>query len=252
MSGKLILALISFVLLAAGAGWWLAMSAGGPPPVAANPASAGPASPAATAGAAATKSGWVPPTGEPVQRYREAKTYQEKYDIISNFITLGHDRNVHMLIEALNDSDPKIRIYAVENAASMLTPELATLVYKESGKSTDSEVRQMTWSFVAPHPIENRSQVYGEVLIKGPDAAIEEVLSEMGRTPEAPLFETLIGSSLSPGVTPERITRIVKELNEWLKPGGGNVPQFQTGADLAKWWAENKKNYDQFMLRVDG
>lgn len=251
MSGKLLFALIAFVFVAAGAGWWLAMSDASP--IAPRPltTSPGPASPAQKAGPVATKSGWVPPTGEPVERYREAKTYQEKYDIISNFMALGHDRNVNMLIAALNDSDPKIRLYAVESAASMLTPELATLVYKESGKSTDKDVREMTWSFSAPHPMENRSQIYGEILIKGPDDSIEEVLSEMGRTPEMPLFETLIGASLSPGVKPDRIGRIVKELNEWLKPGGGTVPEFKTGTDLAKWWAENKKNYDQFMLRVD-
>jgi hypothetical protein len=251
MPGKLVFVLVTLVLFAAAAGWWLAMS--GTPTVSptAGPGATGTASPAAKAGTAVVGNGWVPPTGEPVERYREARTYQEKYDIISNFIALGHDRNANMLIAALADSDPKIRMYAVESAASMLTPELATVVYKESGKSADPDVRQMTWSFVAPHPMENRSQVYGEVLIKGPDAAIEEVLSEMGRTPEMPLFETLIGSSLSPGVKPERITRIVKELNEWLKPGGGAVPEFKTGADLAQWWAANKKNYDQFMLRVD-
>lgn len=251
MSGKLIFALISVVLFAAAAGWWMAMSDA---PLIVSPSAAPesvPLSPGSKAGSLATKSGWVPPTGEPVERYREAKTYQEKYDIISNFIALGHDRNVHMLIAALSDSDPKIRLYAVESAASMLTPELATLVYKESGKSTDEDVRQMTWSFSAPHPMENRTQIYGELLVNGPDVAIEEVMSEMGRTPEMPLFEVLIGSSLSPGVKPERITRIVKELNEWLKPGGGDVPEFKTGADVAKWWTENKKNYDQFMLRVD-
>ena len=251
MSSKLTFALIAFVFLAAVAGWWLAMSGNAPVMPVVQTLNTTSTSPATKVGPLANKNGWVPPTGEPVERYREAKTYQEKYDIISNFITLGHDRNVNMLIAALNDGDPKIRLYALENAASMLTPELATLVYKESGKSTDPDVRQMTWSFSAPHPMENRAQIYGEVLVNGPDTAIEEVLSEMGRTPETPLFETLLGTGLSPGVKPDRITRIVKEINEWLKPGGGEVPEFRTPADAAKWWAQNKQRYDQFMLRVD-
>ena len=140
---------------------------------------------------------------------------------------------------------------ALESAASMLTPELAREVYRVSGRSDDPDIRTMTWSFLAPHPMENRVAVYGEVLQKGPDVAVEEAISEMGRTPEMSLFDTLLFQSMASDMKPERTGRLLKELNDWLKPGGGNVPAFKSVAELQTWWQANRRRYDTFMLRVD-
>lgn len=258
MSGKTIAILICTVLAAIFIGWHLANS--GPdkatPILAEAPISS--SRPAATVPSAssapskpATPGNWVPPTGDPVQRYHEAKNSAERMQVISDFITLGHDRNVFMLQEALKDSDPKVRMLALESAASMLTPEMAREVYRVSGRSDDADIRTMTWSFLAPHPMENRVAVYGEVLQKGPDVAVEETLSEMGRTPEMPLFDTLLFQSLDKNMQPARASRLLKEMNDWLKPGGGNVPEFHSVGEVQTWWQANRQHYDQFMLRLD-
>lgn len=73
----------------------------------------------------------MPPEGDPVKKYQEAKTKQERYDTISNFMALGHDKNPFMLIEALKDPDVSNRVFAVESA-SALTPEEATNVLRKA------------------------------------------------------------------------------------------------------------------------
>jgi|GEM_PF-1949461 len=258
MSAKTIAILASSALVAAVIGWHLAFSGAERVNPAAVGSSVAPghsdgvtAFPANGAKKQAPAGGWIPPTGDPVQRYHAAKATAERIQVISDFITLGHDHNVFMLQEAVRDRDAKVRMLALESAASMLTPEMAREVYRVSGRSDDPDIRTMTWSFVAPHPMENRVAVYGEVLQKGPDVAVEEALGEMGRTPEMPLFDTLLFQSQAKDMQPERTARLLKELNNWLKPGGGDVPEFHTVADLQTWWQANRKNYDQFMLRVD-
>ncbi len=249
------------MVMAVAIGWHFSMPAGKPetPSSATTPAlpsgggavgtpSSGPAAPAPSS---AKPAAWVPPTGDPVQRYRAAKTSAERMQVISDFITLGHDHNVFMLQEAVKDGDPKVRMLALESAASMLTPEMAREVYRVAGRSDDSDLRTMTWSFLAPHPMENRVAVYRDVITQGQDVAAEEAISEMGRTPEMPLFEMMLGSSLTPDLPPGREARLLKELNEWLKPGGGDVPQFHTVGEIRNWWQANHQRYDQFMLRLD-
>jgi len=257
MSAKTIAILAGSALVAAVIGWHLAFSEA----ERLNPAAGSTVAPGLSDGVTASHAngakkqvpagGWIPPTGDPVQRYHAAKTSAERLQVISDFITLGHDHNVFMLQEAVRDSDAKVRMLALESAASMLTPEMAREVYRVSGRSDDPEIRAMTWSFLAPHPMENRVTVYGEVLQKGPDVAVAEALAEMGRTPEMPLFDTLLFQSQAKEMQPERTDRLLKELNNWLKPGGGNVPEFHTVADLQTWWQANRQHYDQFMLRVD-
>lgn len=192
--------------------------------------------------------GWQPPEGDPVERYREGKTAQARRDMISNFMALGHDRNPDMLIEALKDPDTDVRVFAVESA-SALTPEEAVRVYMKSASNENPDVREMTWSLVAPHPMENRVLVYREALSNGSTKAMEEALSEMGTTPERPLFEMMLEQANKQ--QGDRAKRLTTELNEWLKPGGGNVPEFTRADELAKWWSQNSKNYDEYMLRVD-
>ena len=256
MKGKTLAIFIGSLLVAAVIGWHLAFfdPTKGPPAIseASGQVSAGKGpSTASTPGTPAPPGAWVPPTGDPVERYHQAKTSEERMKIISDFITLGHNHTVLLLQEAVKDSDPKVRMLALESAASMLTPELAREVYRVSGRSDDPDIRTMTWSFLAPHPMENRVAVYGEVLQKGPDVAVEEAISEMGRTPEMSLFDTLLFQSMASDMKPERTGRLLKELNDWLKPGGGNVPAFKSVAELQTWWQANRRRYDTFMLRVD-
>ena len=252
MNGKSVALFFAIVLIAALIGWRLAF-----PGSSAVTTTAEPPTPSMAAGAKPiatppTKPGeWVPPTGEPVERFREAKTTEERLKVIADFITLGHDRNAAMLREAITDADPKVRMNAIESAASMLTPEAAREVYRVSGISPDADIRTMTWSFLAPHPMENRVAVYGEVLQKGPDVAVEEAIAEMGRTPEMPLFDTMLFQGQAKDMPPARAARLLKEMNDWLKPGGGNVPEFRSIPDLQAWWQANRQRYDQFMLRVD-
>ena len=192
--------------------------------------------------------GWQPPEGDPVERYREGKTAQARKDMISNFMALGHDRNPDMLIEALKDTDIDVRVFAVESA-SALTPEEAVRVYMKSASNDNPDVREMTWSLVAPHPMENRVMVYREALSNGSTKTVEEALSEMGTTPERSLFEMMLEQANKQ--QGDRAKRLTTELNEWLKPGGGNVPEFTRADELVQWWSQNSKNYDEYMLRVD-
>ena len=256
MSGKQIAVFLVAMAIAAAVGWQLAFSDGDKHgvPESSRPAIRGNGTASSPAGAATKdtpSAAWVPPAGDPVARYHQTKSSEERMKVINDFITLGHDHNVFMLQEAVRDADPKVRMLALESAASMLTPEMAREVYRVSGRSDDPDIRAMTWSFLAPHPMENRVAVYGEVLQKGPDVAVEEALSEMGRTPEMPLFETMLGQSLSSDMKPERSGRLLKEMNAWLKPGGGDVPEFHTVAELQSWWQANRQRYDQFLLRLD-
>ena len=194
--------------------------------------------------------GWQPPEGDPVERYKApGQTAQQRKDMISNFMALGHPNNPFMLIAALNDPDAAVRFFAVESA-SALTPEEAREVYRRAASSEDADVREMCWSLSAPHPIENRVYIYSDALEKAGDKAVEEVLSEMGRTPERPLFEMMLSQALQIK-NPQRVARLQKELQEWLVPGGGDVPKFNTLQDMAAWWQKTHQAYDEFMLRVD-
>ena len=197
----------------------------------------------------ATKPGaWVPPEGDPVKKYQEAKTKQERYDTISNFMALGHDKNPFMLIEALKDPDVSNRVFAVESASS-LTPEEATNVLRKAVLNDVWDVREMAWSLLAPHPAENKAQVFAEVIANGSDVSLEESFSEMGRQPDIQLFDTMV--SVSQKAPTGRQTRMLKEMQIWLEPGGGEVPKFRSVQDLLTWWQANRKNYDEFMLRID-
>ncbi len=250
----LILTVTALVALAALVfGWFYAGSSGKSYPTA-DP-STSQATPATGPSAAAPTSGvgiggkWIPPEGDPVDKYRAAKTAKERYDVIANFMALGHERNPAMLIDALRDSDLSNRVYAVESA-SALTPEEAREVYRQAAVNDQADVREMTWSLVAPHPMENKVYVYQEPLAKGSPAIMEEAFHEMGVTPERPLFEMML-TQASMTKEPQRASRIMKEINEWLVPGGGTVPQLKTPAEALKWWESQSQNYDEFMLRVD-
>ena len=189
------------------------------------------------------------PKGDPVDRLRAAKNSEERADLMSRFMALGHARNPAMLVDALRDPDVKLRVTAVEYSAS-LTPLEACEVYRASSINDQSDVRDMTWSLLAPHPEENRALVYGEALAQGSPQVMEEVFSEMGRQPGRTLFEAMINQMLKTN-EPARSTRILREVQAWLVPGGGEVPQFPSTSAAASWWSQQRKNYDEFMLRVD-
>jgi len=248
------------VLAAAlGLGWKFAQSDGSSPFASStsDPASAakGSTTPAPASGllggsskAAGEPGKWVPPEGDPVKRYQEAKTKQERYDIIANFMALGHDKNPFMLVEALKDPDMENRIYAVESA-SALTPEEATHVLRKAAINDIWDVREMAWSLLAPHPVENKAAVYAEVITNGADDSLEESFSEMGRQPDIQLFDTMV--SLSQKAPAQRQARLLKEIQVWLEPGGGEVPQFRSVQEVLPWWQKNRQNYDEYMLRID-
>jgi hypothetical protein len=193
-------------------------------------------------------SGWVPPEGDPVQRYQGGKTPEERAEIMGAFMTLGHDHNGLMLIEALKDSNTRNRVSAVEYAAQ-LTEKVSAEVLKEAILNDQSDVREMAWSILAPHPLENKAPAFMATIERGNDVVLEESFREMGRTPEMPLFEAMLTSATK--VQGERQARVFKELNQWLVPGGGNVPAFKSVNEVVTWWTNNKQRYDQFMLRVD-
>jgi len=199
-----------------------------------------------------SRSGWIPPDGDPVLRYRELRGggAQARKDLISNFMALGHDRNPYLLIEALGDSDPGVRLQAVECAASLTVGE-ATAVLATAASNADADVREMAWSLAAPYPVESRVNIYSGALRNGGDLAMTEALSEMGIRPEKPLFEMMLTEAIRPNVGSERQARLLEELQVWLEPGGGEVPQFQNPTDLAQWWQSQLINYDEYMLRTD-
>jgi hypothetical protein len=242
--------LTALLLLAIPTFAWIAWQAAAPEIVIPQPQTTTPSQrPTLQAKPVTKPNGWVPPEGDPVVRYQAAKTPAERKEIIGSFMALGHANNHNMLITALNDPDPSVRFAAVEYAAS-LTPEEGAEVYRKAAWSDDSEVREMAWSLAAPHPMETKVRIYGEALEKGGNKAMEETLAEMGRSPERPLFELMLSQAVTLKDAP-RVERLVKELQSWLQPGGGNVPTFKTAAEVGTWWTQESKHYDQYMLRVD-
>lgn len=234
-------------------GWKFAQPDGASPQPALSSSSSGGSSassglPGGTSKPKAEPGKWVPPEGDPVKRYQEAKTKQERYDVISNFMALGHDKNPFMLVEALKDPDVSNRVYAVESA-SALTPEEATHVLRKAVLNDFWDVREMAWSLLAPHPVENKAAVYAEVIVNGSDVSLEESFAEMGRQPDIQLFDTMV--SLSQKAPAERQTRLLKEIAVWLEPGGGDVPKFRSVQEVLPWWQKNRQNYDEYMLRTD-
>lgn len=198
------------------------------------------------------KSGWVPPEGDPQQRYMALKNApaQERYDLISNFMALGHERNPAMLIEALKDPVSDLRVFAIESA-SALTEEEATAVLAAAASNDDPDAREMAWSIAAPYPIESRAVIYSEALTKGDEKTLAEAFDEMGTTPEMPLFEMMLFHSVDEKLPEARRMRLLQEMQLWLEPGGGDVPVFGSPKDLLTWWEGNRENYDEFMLRID-
>ncbi len=245
------LILIAVVVTAVTIGWLVARPQRDQS-VTTNPAAPTPARPQAadaTGKKPTAKAGaWVPPEGNPVTRYQEAKTKQERYDVISNFMALGHEKNPFMLVEALKDPDVSNRVYAVESA-SALTTEEATHVLRYAVLNDTWDVREMAWSLLAPYPVESKASVFAEVIANGPDASLSEAFDEMGRNPDIQLFDTMV--AVTPKTKPERQSQMLKVIPTWLEPGGGEVPQFKSLQEVTTWWLANRKNYDEFMLRID-
>jgi hypothetical protein len=203
-------------------------------------------------GTAVKTPGWTPPEGDPVMRYRELRnaTAQARKDLISNFMALGHERNPYMLIEALSDADPEVRLAGVENASALPTGE-AIAVLAAAAASPDGNVREMAWSLSAPYPPEGRASIYSGAIRNGNDTSLTEVLNEMGVQPGKTLFEMMLGEAMRKEVNPQRQTRLLTELQTWLVPGGGNVPRFNTVPELVSWWQAQTVNYDEYLLRTD-
>jgi hypothetical protein len=243
------------VLAVAGFIGWKVAQPGDTPAVTTEPTSsksgsliAGSPSSVGSSPAPAPKTGWVPPEGDPVKKYQAAKTKQERYDVISNFMALGHEKNPFMLVEALKDPDTSNRVYSVESA-SALTPEEATHVLRKAAINDRWDVREMGWSLLAPFPVEHKAEVFAEVITNGADESLTEAFGEMGRQPDIQLFDTMV--SLSQKAPTGRQNVLLKEMQVWLEPGGGEVPQFRSVQEVLPWWQANRKNYDEYMLRVD-
>lgn len=185
---------------------------------------------------------------DPVAHYRAAKTRQERMDAISNFMALGDDNNYAMLKAALDDADAEIRLFAVESATALEVGH-AVDVWKKSATSADPDVREMTWSLSATYPMESRAAIYREALLRGPTVAVTEALSEMSITPERPLFEMML--LLGDALPPERAPQVLAAVQQWLEPGGGEVPKFKSLAEAAAFWEKQQANYDEYLLRVD-
>jgi hypothetical protein len=190
---------------------------------------------------------WTPPEGDPVERYLAGKTAQERYDVISNFMALGHDRNATMLIEGLKDTDLKVQIFALESSTALEAAK-AHQVLTQGCVSPTKDVREMAWSLLAPYGINEKAQSFAQVLIQGPDAAFDEAFQEMSISPERPLFETMLNATQHADA--KRQPRLLKEMQEWLERAG-EVPKFKSATELVAWWGMNAKHYDQYLLRLD-
>lgn len=44
-----------------------------------------------------------------------------------------------------------------------------------------------------------------------------------------------------------RQARVLREMQAWLMPGGGNVPAFRNVTELTAWWTANRQRYDQYV-----
>lgn len=185
---------------------------------------------------------------DPVAHYREGKTAAERLDAISHFMALGDDNNYAMLKAALDDADKDIRTFAVESASSLEVGP-AVDVWKKSATSTDPDVREMTWSLSATYPIESRAAIYREALTKGPKEAVTEAIDEMTVTPERPLFEMML--TMGAALPADRVPVVLKTIQEWLEPGGGEVPIFKSIPEAVTFWEKQHENYDEYLLRVD-
>jgi hypothetical protein len=202
-------------------------------------------------GATAAKA-WKPPGGDPVTGYRQAKNApaQVRKDLISNFIALGHDRNPYLLIEALSDADPGVRLFAVESVASLPVGE-ATAVLAAASSNPDPDVREMAWSLTAPYPVESKVTIFSGALREGDETIVREAFREMGIRPEKALFEMMLTEAVRPGADAARQNLLLEELKNWLVPGGGDVPGFDSATAMALWWKANLVHYDQHLLRTD-
>ncbi|MCB1236558.1 MAG: HEAT repeat domain-containing protein [Verrucomicrobiae bacterium] len=200
----------------------------------------------------ATKSGWVPPEGDPVERFNALAngTPKERKDLISNFMALGHERNPDMLIAALKDPDTDVRVFAVESA-SALTEEESERVLHEAIVNDNADARDMAWSLSAPRRPEARASLLGSAIMKGSNVALEEAFNELVISIERPFFEIALTLGLNEATPPERDARLLKELQSWLEPGGGDIPTFGSLDELNNWWRAQQENYDEFMLRID-
>jgi hypothetical protein len=214
----------------------------------------------AGAGAAGAAQGWTSGAGagtgplagligkDPVAHYQAGKTRQERLNALSNFMALGDDNNYAMLKAALDDAEADIRMMAVESATALEVGQ-AVDVWKKSATSADPDVREMTWSLSATYPMESRAAIYREALLRGPSAAVTEALTEMSVTPERPLFEMLL--LLGNTLPADRVPQVLQTIQEWLVPGGGEVPQFRSIAEAAAFWERQQGNYDEYLLRTD-
>jgi len=195
---------------------------------------------------------WKPPEGDPVSRYRDLRSGKasDRKDLIANFMALGHERNPYMLIDALDDVDAEVRRSAVEYASALPVGEAIAVLHSASANK-DADVREMAWSLAAPYPPEGRAGIYSGALRNGDDVATEEAINEMGIQPGKQLFEMMLGEAIREGVPPQRQSRLFQELQAWLEPGGGPVPQFANVPDMIKWWQAQSVNYDEYLLRTD-
>ena len=252
--GHIIFLSLLIVVAAIFGGYYLAGSKN--PALSSSPsksASGSPAGAAGKAGASAPQTPgnppakWVPPEGDPVERYRAAKGAQERQNVISNFMALGHDRNAAMLIAALNDADLRVQMFAIESSTS-LEAALAHQVLTQACVNKTADVRQMAWSLLAPYGINEKAATFAQVLIQGPDDAFTEAFQEMSISPERPLFETMLNATLHADA--KRVPRLLTEMQEWLERAG-EVPKFKSAPELLAWWGQNQKHYDQYLLRLD-
>jgi hypothetical protein len=175
---------------------------------------------------------------------------QARKDLIANFLALGHDRNSQLLMEALSDPDASVRLFAVESASALSLGE-ATAVLAVASSNPDASVREVTWSLSAPYPVESRAVIFAGAVRQGNDSALNESFNEMRIRPEKALFEMMLTEAIRPGVDAMRQILLKGELESWLEPGGGNIPQFETATQMAIWWRANLVHYDQYLLRID-
>ncbi len=165
-------------------------------------------------------------------------------------MALGHEQNSYLLIEALRDPDSGVRLFAVESASALSLSE-ATSVLSSAASSPDPVVREMTWSLSAPYPVESRATIFSGALREGDDSILSEAFAEMRVRPEKALFEMMLTEAIRPGIETPRQAVLLKELQEWLVPGGGTIPTFQSPGEMADWWRSNLVHYDEFLLRTD-
>lgn len=176
------------------------------------------------------------------------RTPRERLDDLLGALASGPPDAAALLVAALDDPDPGVRMNAVEQASGLPLAELLA-VCEHAARSADEEVRQRAWSLLGPVAPARKAALFTRALASANSALLEEVLREMGAETRPPHFEALLHAAAA--ARPAQASRLLSEIHQWLVASGGPSPRFRTPAEALAWWNANRLHYDEFLLRTD-